>query len=94
MNALRWISLALWVVLLVVWVTWFFKGRERPRLWKWFGVLLLGFLLQHLADFYADTALGWSLLVVSLVVMIGCSVPMMREARATWREQMERVTRL
>ena len=94
MIALRWISLALWILMLGIWVAWYIKGRERPRLWKAFGVLLLGFLLQHLADFYAETALGWSLRLVSLVVIIGCSVPMVREARATWREQMERVKHL
>ena len=94
MNTFRWISLALWIPLLVVWVTWYFKGRERVRLWNAFGVLLLAFLLEHVADFYAHTSVGWALLALSLVLMIGCGVVMVREARATWREQMERVKHL
>ena len=94
MNALRWISLVLWVVLLVVWVTWYVKGRERLRLWKAFGVLLLGFFLEHLADFYPDTAIGWTLRSLSFVAMVWCFVLMVREVRVTWREQMERVKHL
>lgn len=94
MNALRWISLALWVVLLVLWVRWYVKGRERLGLWKAFGGLLFGVLLMHLADFYPGTAVGWTLLVLSLLTMIWCGVFMVREARATWREQMERVKHL
>lgn len=94
MNILRWISLALWVVLLVVWITWYVKGRERLRLWRAFGVLLLGFFLESLADFYPDAAIGWTLRSSAFVAMVWCSVLMVREARTTWREQMERVTRL
>jgi len=94
MNIFRWISLALWVLMLVVWVAWYFKGRERPRLWNGYGVLLLVFLLGHVADFFPDTAVGWTLMVLSFLGMIGCSVLMVREARATWREQMERVKHL
>ena len=98
MNALRWISLALWIVMLVTWVTWYVKyvkgGRERPSRWKAFGVLLLVFLLQSLADFFPNTAVGWALLVLSLLTAIWCGVLMVREVRVTWREQMERVKHL
>jgi len=94
MNALRWISLALWVVLLVIWVTWYVKGRERLRLWKAFGVLLLVFLLQSLADFFPNTSVGWTLRGLSLLTAIWCFVLMLREVRVTWREQVERVKHL
>ncbi len=95
MNTLRWISLALYAVLLVGWTIAYLRGRERlGRPWKVLGVWLLVVLLEGLASFFPDTAVGWTLLVLSVFAMIGCFVLMVREARATWREQMERVKHL
>jgi hypothetical protein len=94
MNPLRWISVALWISTLALWILWYFKGRQRLRLWRVFGVLLLAQLLGSVDVFFPDTTLGRVLLVLSLPLMVVCFVLMVREVRITWREQMERVKHL
>lgn len=95
MNAWRWISLAMFAVLLVGWTITYVRSRDRlGRPWNVLGALLIVSLLQSLAGFFPDTAVGWALMVLSLVAAIYCGVLVVREARATWREQMERVKHL
>ncbi|HEX5045275.1 MAG TPA: hypothetical protein VFV75_20430 [Candidatus Polarisedimenticolaceae bacterium] len=94
MNPVRWISVALWISMLALWVTWYVKGRQRVRLWRVFGVLLLAQLLGSVDDFFPNTNLGRVLLVLSVPLMVVCFVLMVQEVRTTWREQMERVKHL
>ena len=57
-------------------------------------VVLLATLLQSIAALFPDTPLGWFLLGLATLAVLGCGVLVVRDARATWQEQSRRVTHL
>ena len=93
-DVLRWISVTMLVVCLALWVLWYLKTPDRSRIRKLFGFVLLGFFLELAASFVGNTAIGMVLLVAATLSSAVAFVLMVREARATWRGQMEKVKHL
>ena len=58
------------------------------------GLLMLGSMVQGLSGFIRDGAKGIALLLVALALLVWGGVLVVREARAVWHAEMERVKNL
>ena len=58
------------------------------------GLLFAAVTVQGIAGFFRDTATEIALLVVSFALTVWSGVLVVREARAVWRAEMERVKHL
>ena len=90
MNALRWILIVFMVAVLVMWL-WRTRGARRS---KGLGLLILGSIVQGLLGFFYDSATGIALFLLALALTVWGGVLVVREARAVWRADMERVKHL
>lgn len=96
MNVFQWIEaglLGVMLVLLVVWAMRWFSGRDRSRTWKVLGLLIASFALTEIASLLPDplrvVALG-----LAILATIFCGVFTVRDVRASWRAEMEKVKHL
>lgn len=58
------------------------------------GLLILASIVQGLSGFFRDSAIGIALFLLALALTVWGGVLAVREARAVWRAEMERVKHL
>jgi hypothetical protein len=92
MAVLNWVSLPLLLAAIVLWVV--ARSRSRSSSLRAMGLLLAGLILQTLSSIVGDSTVGIAFLLLTLPCLLAGGVLTVREARATWRQQMERVKHL